>query len=186
MKKINVICLVGPSGSGKTSIASFLETKYGYYESISHTSRDIRVNEKEGVHYFYLSREIMLKMCENNEFVEFVEFMGNLYAVHQDQLIKRGYKVVIVVEPGGANEILEWSKYQNNVNVTLVYLDISKEAQFNRMTSRGDNIDIVNSRINNETIREDSKSLKFDISINTEVISSEQTALMISSLKDMS
>lgn len=49
--------ITGPSGSGKTVFIKALISKYpkDFEHSISHTTRQIRPNEKNGVDYHFIS-----------------------------------------------------------------------------------------------------------------------------------
>lgn len=78
-----VVC--GPSGVGKgTIIARFMEArneglpKFGF--SVSHTTRQPRPGEIDGVHYHFVTREFMLDKVESGSFfIEHAEVHGNLY-----------------------------------------------------------------------------------------------------------
>ncbi|KAL7524834.1 hypothetical protein ACHAXR_000736, partial [Thalassiosira sp. AJA248-18] len=84
-----VVC--GPSGVGKgTIISRFMEgkntedsmpsgiPKFGF--SVSHTTRQPRDGEIDGVHYHFVSREYMLeKIKAVSFFIEHAEVHGNLY-----------------------------------------------------------------------------------------------------------
>ena len=71
----------GPSGSGKSTLFMKLYEKYPgkFGFSISHTTRKPREGEKDGVSYFFVSREEFLKLVEQSAFIEHAEFSGNMY-----------------------------------------------------------------------------------------------------------
>ena len=48
-----LVVLAGQTASGKDSIARSLISDYGYKRVVSHTTRPMRVDEKEGVDYYY-------------------------------------------------------------------------------------------------------------------------------------
>ena len=69
-----------PSGAGKTTIVDNLRktvSSIGY--SVSHTSRELRGNEKDGVHYHFVDRETFSRMVASGAFVEWAEVYENLY-----------------------------------------------------------------------------------------------------------
>ena len=59
---MNMIILTGPSASGKTLIAYHLQKKYGIKKAITSTTREKRVNEVNGVDYYFVDKNCFLKM----------------------------------------------------------------------------------------------------------------------------
>ena len=73
-------CFCGPSGSGKTSICKAVLDKVDNVEtSISTTTRGPRGEEKDGVDYYFVSKEDFQKKIDNNLFIEHAEFSFNFY-----------------------------------------------------------------------------------------------------------
>lgn len=72
--------LCNHSGKG-TLISKFMEgknaTKFGF--SVSHTTRDPRPGEVDGVHYHFVTRDDMLEKIETQSFIEHAEVHGNIY-----------------------------------------------------------------------------------------------------------
>ena len=64
-----LIVLSGPSGVGKGTVrkAIFQEPDVNFEYSISATSRAMRAGEKDGVDYFFKTREQFEEMIKNNE-----------------------------------------------------------------------------------------------------------------------
>ena len=72
--KNKLLIFSGPSGSGKTTIAHHLLSvisSLGF--SISATTRAARPNEKNGVDYYFLSKEDFKNKIDKNEFLEWEE-----------------------------------------------------------------------------------------------------------------
>ena len=57
MAKGVLLIISGPSGSGKGTIVEQLVSELGYCVSISATTRNPRPNEKDGIHYFFKTKE---------------------------------------------------------------------------------------------------------------------------------
>lgn len=79
MERPLVVC--GPSGTGKSTLltklfASHPET-FGF--SVSHTTRQPRAGEVDGVNYHFTDEETFVGMIERGEFVENAKFSGNRY-----------------------------------------------------------------------------------------------------------
>ncbi|XP_072911084.1 guanylate kinase isoform X1 [Hemitrygon akajei] len=75
------VVISGPSGAGKSTLLKLLlkeyERVFGF--SVSHTTRNPRSGEENGIDYHFVSREEMLRGIEAGEFIESAEFSGNLY-----------------------------------------------------------------------------------------------------------
>ncbi|MDD4005965.1 MAG: guanylate kinase, partial [Bacilli bacterium] len=71
-----MIILVGASASGKTEIAKILTRKYGIVKAITHTTRDMREGEKNGVDYFFVSKDEFAALAKQNAFVETTFYNG--------------------------------------------------------------------------------------------------------------
>lgn len=75
------IVLCGPSGSGKSTLIKLLfeefPDKFGF--SVSHTTRQPRSGEEDGIHYYFTTMEEMKKQVDKGEFLETATFSNNLY-----------------------------------------------------------------------------------------------------------
>ncbi|MDO8519100.1 MAG: guanylate kinase [Deltaproteobacteria bacterium] len=96
-----IIILSGPSGSGKTTLCRQLASHLKLHFSVSHTTRNPRGNEKNGVDYHFVSREEFKKREESGEFVESAEVYGNHYGTSVSE-IEKGKGVILDVDPQGA------------------------------------------------------------------------------------
>lgn len=108
MKKIFVIS--GPSGVGKTSIVNeVLKAGGNLKQVISYTTRAIRNNEEDGVHYHFINREKFLEMEAQGDFVESSEVFGNKYGVSKSNIenMLQTHNVFLVVNWKGFIKIKE-------------------------------------------------------------------------------
>eukprot|EP00752_Nemacystus_decipiens_P012433 g11015.t1 len=78
---IDAVVVAGPSGAGKgTIIRRLMElfpNQFGF--GCSHTTRDRREGEQDGVHYHFSSLESMREAVARGDFIEHAEVHGNLY-----------------------------------------------------------------------------------------------------------
>lgn len=83
-----IIALIGEAGTGKDTLMQSLLKKYPNYfnEIISCTSRPIREGEKEGVNYYYLTKEDFQKKINNGEMLEATIFNDWFYGTSYDSL----------------------------------------------------------------------------------------------------
>ena len=58
-----MVILSSPSGAGKTTITKKIQQKYQSFKiSVSHTTRNPRPNEVDGVDYHFVTKENFLKL----------------------------------------------------------------------------------------------------------------------------
>ncbi|MFY8024309.1 MAG: guanylate kinase [Sediminibacterium sp.] len=83
-----IIIIAAPSGSGKTSITRFLLQKYtALCLSVSATTRKPRGEEKDGVHYHFISEDEFKQKIEENAFVEWeMVYEGSYYGTLKTEL----------------------------------------------------------------------------------------------------
>lgn len=76
----DIFILSAPSGAGKTSLAkAIIEKLPDVAMTISHTTREKRPSERNGVHYHFVDKTQFEQMIENNEFIEYATVFGNHY-----------------------------------------------------------------------------------------------------------
>ena len=78
-----MIILSSPSGAGKTTLVKKLSTLDNYEISISHTTRQPRLNETKNEDYFFVSEQEFRRLIKNEEFLEYAKVFQNLYYLHK-------------------------------------------------------------------------------------------------------
>ncbi|MDQ0816885.1 guanylate kinase [Bacillus pumilus] len=107
-----LIVLSGPSGVGKGTVrqAIFSQEDTEFEYSISVTTRKPREGERNGVDYFFKSREEFEHMIENKKLLEWAEYVGNYYGTPVDyveQTLSEGKDVFLEIEVQGALQVRE-------------------------------------------------------------------------------
>ncbi len=89
----------GPSGVGKSTVLKALfDQRTDLYFSISATTRDPRPGEVDGVHYHFIPAEEFHRMVEEDEFLEYAEYVGNFYGTpkkYVDRAMDDGRDVIL-------------------------------------------------------------------------------------------
>jgi guanylate kinase len=110
----NVYIVSAPSGSGKTTLLqSLLKTFKDLKFSVSHTTRQPRQGERNGIDYFFTERPDFLKMADNGEFLEWAEYYGQLYGTSRafvDEHANAGSDVILDIDVNGARQVKEQIK----------------------------------------------------------------------------
>ncbi len=137
MKKGLLIVLSGPSGVGKGTILKELmkdeSLKLSY--SVSMTTRDKREGEIDGVNYHFVSKDRFLEAIDNDELLEYAEFVGNYYGTPLDEVVKlreKGRNVVLEIEVQGCKQVQE----KINEALTIFLVPPSMEELENRIRGR--------------------------------------------------
>lgn len=134
-----MLVLIGESGVGKTTIEDEL-IKKGYVRAISHTTREKRANDVDGVNYFFVSREEMEELDKKGELAERIDFCGNVYALCKEQCKT---DKIVVVAPEGLKQLLA----KDDLDIFSVYLCAPDEVRKERMLGRGDTLEKAEERL---------------------------------------
>lgn len=106
-----LVVLSGPSGCGKNTIINkVMENNKNIWLSISCTSRAPRGEEKNGVNYYFLSRDEFEQEIENDEFLEYAEYSKNYYGTPKKYIkehLDKGEDVILEIEIQGALKVKE-------------------------------------------------------------------------------
>ncbi len=119
--KGKLVIISGPSGCGKTTVCERLTQEPNIEESISVTTRPPRADEKDGVHYYFISRDEFFKRINEGRFVEYAEYSGNLYGTPLDPLIKAledGLTYILAIDVCGTTQICK--KFPDAVTIFLM------------------------------------------------------------------
>lgn len=77
-QKLVVFC--GPSGAGKSTILRYVMKALPVFQlSISATTRNPRAYEKNGEHYYFVTKQKFEEMLANNELIEYEQVYQGLY-----------------------------------------------------------------------------------------------------------
>lgn len=148
MKRGKTFILCGPSGVGKgTVVARLLASDPTLYFSVSATTRPPRPGEVDGVHYHFLTREQFERWIAADEFLEYAQFVGNLYGTprrYVDQAMEQGRDVLLDIEIQGAEQV-----HQKRPEAVRIYVAPPSWAELERrLVGRGtEDMEKVRSRL---------------------------------------
>ncbi len=131
-----LLVISGPSGAGKgTVISSLFEKTSNLHYSVSATTRYMREGEKDGVNYFFLTKDQFEKEIDNDGMLEYAKYCDNYYGTPKKAVVNKldeGIDVILEIEIQGALQIKD--KFPDAVLLFIIppkFSDIEK-----RLTGR--------------------------------------------------
>ena len=140
----------GPSGTGKGTIMDEYFKKYpedNTFLSVSMTSRAPRPIDKEGVTYYFKTREEFEYLIEHDGLAEWTEFCGNYYGTPKkpvNDMLDSGRNVVLEIEVDGGMQVKKTFESAVGIFVLPPSLDELKRRLRNRNT---ESEEVINTRI---------------------------------------
>ncbi len=140
-----LIVVSGPSGTGKDSICSKVASDLKNIEiSISMTSRAPRAGEKEGVNYYYISKEEFEERIKNDEFLEYAIVHNNQYygtpKKEIEEKLNKGISIVLVIDIQGALKVKELVPDAIFIFIMPPSMEVLKERLIARNTESKDKV----------------------------------------------
>ena len=129
--------LSSPSGAGKTSIARYiLDQDKNIKLSVSLTTRKKRKNEKAGIDYDFISKDVFETKIKNNYFLEWATVFGNYYGTSREKVEKTlqdGNDVLFDIDWQGTQQLSDNKDFDL---VTIFILPPSKTVLEKRLNNR--------------------------------------------------
>ena len=133
----NLFIIAAPSGCGKTSLVkALLKNSSNLCVSVSHTTRESRPDEVDGVNYHFVSVNKFKEMVDKNAFVEHAEVFENLYGSSRQLIndnLENNKDVILEIDWQGARQV----KLNMPKVISIFILPPSKDALLMRLQGRG-------------------------------------------------
>lgn len=144
----NLYVIAAPSGAGKTSLAKALGLGMPNIQvSISHTTRQQRPGEENGVHYFFVTQPEFDALVAENAFIEHATVFTRSYGTSRafvENTLAAGRDVILEIDWQGHEQI----KHLFPDSIGIFILPPSMEALKERLTSRKqDSADVIAARL---------------------------------------
>jgi len=132
-----MVILSSPSGAGKTTLVKLLSKKNFFQISVSHTTREPRINEIAEQDYYFVDHKKFEKLIKNEEFLEYAKVFNHFYGTKRAPIIEKlekGENVIFDIDWQGADQIK--NKKLNYKLITFFILPPSKKVLFERLSNR--------------------------------------------------
>lgn len=137
-----IVIVSGPGGAGKgTIVDNLIDGDDSLWLSRSWTTRPQRDGEADDA-YVFVTREDFQRRIDSGGFLEWTEFLGNLYGSPTPQ-VDGNVDVVLEIELHGAQQV----KMRHPEAILVFVQPPSREEQQRRLLGRGDPEDHVEKRL---------------------------------------
>ena len=138
----SVFIISSPSGAGKSTLTNLLIKKDPkIFKSVSLTTREKRLSEVNGNHYFFVTQEDFFSLRDSNKLLEHAFVHGNFYGMPKEPVEKALFvnqDVLFDVDFQGAHTIYNYYKDKYNV-VSIFVLPPSILELKSRLLKRAEN-----------------------------------------------
>ncbi|EHI75033.1 guanylate kinase [Streptococcus criceti] len=144
-----LIVFSGPSGVGKGTVRQeiFSTPDHKFEYSVSMTTRSQRPGEKDGVDYFFRTREQFEDLIRQGQMLEYAEYVNNYYGTpltYVNETLDKGIDVFLEIEVQGALQVKK--KVPDGVFIFLTPPDLDELKD--RLVGRGtDSNEVIAQRI---------------------------------------
>lgn len=141
-----ILILSGPSGSGKSTLLKEIYKNIENFSfSISTTTRNPRVGEKDGVDYYFVSKEEFEKDIEDGNFLEYAKVHDNYYGTSLKPIkgsLEKGELVIFDIDVQGHKLVRnKLNHLVTSVFITTPSLKVLEERLHNRNSDSKDTIE---------------------------------------------
>ena len=148
--KSKIIIISSPSGAGKTTICKYLIKKIKNIEiSTSYTTRPKRKIEKNGVDYYFITKNEFNKLKKQNYFIETAKVFGFFYGspyINIKNAFKRNNHIIFDIDWQGAKKLRKY--FDKSEIIDFFILPPNKKELKNRLKKRGrDNTNEIKKRL---------------------------------------
>jgi guanylate kinase len=148
VKEGSIFVISGPAGTGKTTLTQMLVDEFPCITvSISFTTRKMRNNEAQGVHYNFIDKAEFEQKIASDDLLEFAQIYGEYYGTSKSWVEKQrkgGKHVVLVIDTQGALKIKKF------VDAVFIFImPPSLEALRTRLENRNtETAEVITKRLN--------------------------------------
>ncbi len=169
-KKGALFIVSAPSGAGKTTLCKAVRNRFpdiGY--SVSHTTREPREGEKDGIDYHFITMDDFEKKIRQGKWAEWARVHGNYYGTSADFLnrcMDSGQDILLDIDVQGMRQIT--AGFPDSI--TFFIMPPTLEVLRERIETRGtDTKEVIERRIKNARAEMDLRHLYRHVVVNNQL-----------------
>tara|TARA_B100000029_G_C17340551_1_gene875116 strand:+ start:251 stop:883 length:633 start_codon:yes stop_codon:yes gene_type:complete len=139
-KKGMMIVLSSPSGAGKTTLTKKIQKNNTNFNiSISHTTRQPRPNEVNGLDYYFVTKKDFDNLVNKKSFYEYALIFGNYYGTLRDPVISslsKNKNILFDIDWQGTQQL---KKIENLPLITIFIIPPNIQSLQERLLQRSEN-----------------------------------------------
>ncbi|SNR81804.1 guanylate kinase [Methylobacillus rhizosphaerae] len=144
----NLFIITAPSGAGKTSLVrALLDGDEHIKLSVSHTTRQPRPGEEEGVHYHFVAEPEFVDLLNHGDFLESAQVHSAYYGTSRsvvNAVLAQGLDLILEIDWQGAEQV----RKQYPAAISIFILPPSMEALEQRLNNRAqDSAEVIVRRL---------------------------------------
>lgn len=144
----NLYVIAAPSGAGKTTLVEALvDSVPKITVSISHTTREKRPNEQQGVNYYFIDKAAFESKIAHGDFLEYATVFNHYYGTSKtwvEETLTKGIDVILEIDWQGHQQI----KKLHPTAISIFILPPSMDDLRDRLVKRNqDKPDIIRQRL---------------------------------------
>lgn len=148
MSRGKIYVIAAPSGAGKSTLINALRQHHPQLQlSISHTTRQKRHSEEDGVNYYFIPVEEFKAMIARQEFLEYAQVYDNYYGTSLKtiaEFLAHGQDIILEIDWQGARQIRQL--YPDAVSIFIAPPSLTTLAE--RLTARNsDSPEVISKRL---------------------------------------
>lgn len=185
-KRGSIFVVSAPSGAGKTTLCTKIMTQFPELAySISHTTREPRANERDGIDYFFITVDDFKQRVEENLWAEWAEVHGNFYGTSlkfiEDKMAE-GKHLLLDIDVQGAKQFKSTFPEATTIFIMPPSIEVLQQRLRQRRT---DSDDIIEKRVANASDEISQSSFYEHIIVNDSLSRAEQqmAAIILSCTK---
>ena len=135
-----MIVLSSPSGAGKTTLTKKIQKNNTNFNiSISHTTRQPRPNEVNGLDYYFVTKKDFDNLVNKKSFYEYALIFGNYYGTLRDPVISslsKNKNILFDIDWQGTQQL---KKIENLPLITIFIIPPNIQSLQERLLQRSEN-----------------------------------------------
>lgn len=155
-----LLILTGKTASGKDTIISEILKRFPNFKKvITTTSRPSRPGEKDGIDYYFVTKEEFNIKIKAGDFIEYVEYGGNLYGTTKSEIeAALNQNSIWRIDPSRAGEVNDFIKRSVPKDLAekiiqkllVIYINTTEDIILQRLRDRNLSEDEINQRMTDD------------------------------------